>query len=120
VDIDGDRGRHQGKEMANDNAQHTVWNLLYEESTDTTELSSLLKVMVMLDDAPADFICDLTPQYAEICTRGRKLRAQLPAYLERQRATIVTNCPLPGVLQTLLIAYAATTPEDMWADGLLV
>jgi hypothetical protein len=37
----------------------------------TAELSSLLKVMVMLQDAPVDIIAKLSPQHAEICTRGR-------------------------------------------------
>jgi hypothetical protein len=84
------------------------------------ELSSLLKVMVMLDDAPADVTASLLPQHAAICTNGRRLRAQLPSYLEQQRTTVVTLCPLPGVLQTVFAAYAATTQSDMWADGLRV
>jgi hypothetical protein len=51
-------------------------------------LSELLKVMVMLEDAPTAFIVipNLPPQYTDICTRGRQLRAQLPSYLEQQRA----------------------------------
>jgi hypothetical protein len=81
---------------------------------------SLLKVMVMLGDAPADFIAKLTPPHAELCTRGRKLRAQLPSHLNHQQALITTYCPLPAVLQSLVVAYALTTPEDMWADGLRI
>jgi hypothetical protein len=96
-----------------------VWGYLCVEHANAVELSSLLRVMVMLEDAPADFIARLMPQHAELCERGRQLRAQLPSYLEQQRATIVTNCHLPAVLQSLVIAYAVTTPEDMWADGLL-
>jgi hypothetical protein len=46
-------------------------------------LSSVLKVMVMLEDAPVDIIAKLSvyisSQHAEICTRGRQLRAQLPS-----------------------------------------
>jgi hypothetical protein len=76
--------------------------------------------MVMLDDAPATFTTWLSPQHAEFCTRGKELRAQLLVYLKQQRAKIVAHCPLPTVLQTLVIAYAASTPEDMWTDGLLV
>jgi hypothetical protein len=48
------------------------------------------------------------------------LQAKLPSYLEQQRATIVANCPLPAVLQSLVIDYAAPTPEDMWTDGLRI
>jgi hypothetical protein len=88
--------------------------------TNVAELSSLLKVMVMLEDAPPFLIAKLSPQRADICTRGRQLRAQLPSYLEQQRAAVVTHCPLPGVLQSVVATYAATTPEDMWADGLRV
>jgi hypothetical protein len=69
--------------------------------------------MVMLDDAPATLITWLSPQHAELCTRDKKLRAQLPVYFKQQRAKIVAHCPLPTVLQTLVIAYATTTPEDM-------
>jgi hypothetical protein len=76
--------------------------------------------MVMLEDTPADFVDDALPQHADICTRGRKLRAQLPSFLEQQRAAVVAHCSLPDVLQSLVAAYAVTTPEDMWADGLRV
>jgi ankyrin repeat protein len=47
------------------------------------ELSSLIKVMVMLEDAPRFYIATLAPYDAELCTRGRELRAQLPSYLEQ-------------------------------------
>jgi hypothetical protein len=80
---------------------------------DAAELSSLLKVMVLLEDAPAGFIGLLSPQHVDICTRGQQLRAQLPSYLEQQRAAVVAHCPLPGVLQSLVAAYTVTTPEDM-------
>jgi hypothetical protein len=76
--------------------------------------------MVIIEDAPANFIASLLPQHSEICTRGRQLRAQLPSYLEQQRTAVVAHFPLPTVLQSLVVAYAATTPEDMWADGLRV
>jgi hypothetical protein len=82
--------------------------------------SSLLKVMVMLADAPDFFIADVLLQDAKICKRGKQFRAQLPSYLEQQQAAVVTHCPLPGVLQSIVVAYATTTPEDMWADGLRV
>jgi hypothetical protein len=104
----------------NDNYGQTVWvsiNLLGDESV---ELLSLLMVMVMLDDAPDYFIAKLSPRSSEICAHGRELRAQLPSYLEQQQAAVVAHCSLPAVLQSLVAAYAVTTPEDMWTDGLRV
>jgi hypothetical protein len=80
----------------------------------------LLKIMVMLEGAPADFTTQLSPQHAELCTRGQQLRAQLPSSLIEaawQRAAVVTYYPLHFVVA----AYAVvTTPEDMWVDGLQV
>jgi hypothetical protein len=81
-------------------------------------IASLLKVMVMLGDAPPYFVAKLSQAHAEIAARGQQYRVQLPSYLEQQRAMVVAHCPLPAVLQPLVGAYAATTPEDMWADGL--
>jgi hypothetical protein len=105
-----------------DDLGSTVWRMLLVQHGSFVELSSLFKVMVMLEVAPASFIASpwLSPQHKEICTRGRQLRAQLPSYLEQQRAVVVTHCPLPVVLQSIVVAYAATTPEDMWTDGLHV
>jgi hypothetical protein len=107
------------------NNSHTVWSRIslwgdHGGDHDAAELSSLLKVMVMLEDAPADFITRLSrsPQDADICTRGRQFRAQLPSYLEQQRAKVAAHCPLPAVLQSLVAAYSVTTSEDMWTDGL--
>jgi hypothetical protein len=104
-----------------DNNGDTVWDELnFWGDESAAELSSLLKVMVMLDDAPADFNTRLLQQHADICTQGRQLRAQLPSYLEQQRAAVVAHCFLPAVLQCLVAAYAVTTPDDMWTDGLRV
>jgi ankyrin repeat protein len=100
----------------------TVWDLLNLQDTDPESLESLLKIMVMLGDAPPAFVANLSPAHAEIATRGRQYRVQcqLPSYLKQQRATVVAYCPLPAVLQPLVGAYASFTPEDMWADGLRV
>jgi hypothetical protein len=116
-------GEHGASITERDNCGRTVWGNMYvllpkEESA--AELSFLLKVMVMLDDAPADFIIKLLPQHTNICTRGRHLRAELPSFLEQQQAAVVVHCSLPAVLQSLVATYAATTPEDMWTDGLRV
>jgi ankyrin repeat protein len=113
----------QGASMSESNNDgDTVWYIIILRTNldESAELFSLLKVMVMLEDAPADFIANpkLSPQHLDICTRGRQLRAQLPSYLKQQRAALVAQCPLPAVLRCLVTAYAVTTPEDMWADGL--
>ena len=106
-----------------DDMDRTVWNgLLLARVSYSTELFSLLKFMVMLEDAPSHYVNSprLSLQHAELCTRGRQLRAQLPSYLEQQRAAVVAHCPLPAKLLPLVAAYVATTPEDMWTDGLRV
>jgi hypothetical protein len=97
---------------------NTVWGLLELKDSDTKALESLLKIMVMLDDAPPAFVAKLSPAHTKIAMRGRQYRVQLPSYLEQQRAMVVAHCPLPAVLQPLVGAYAALTPEDMWTDGL--
>jgi hypothetical protein len=110
------------------NAHDTIWDTLQFPSQNSyaaqsplaTELSALLKVMVMLEDAPSTFVARLSPKHAKLCTQGWQLRAHLPSYRDRQKAKIVAHCPLPSVLQVLVISYAATTPEDMWANGLRV
>jgi hypothetical protein len=97
------------------------WTL---ERTRVAELSSLLKVLTLLPISPDHdrflpaFVARLLPQHAELCTRGRQLRARLPAYLEQQRASICTHCLLPAVLQDMVTAYALPTPEDLWSYGL--
>jgi ankyrin repeat protein len=96
----------------------TIWELLALQDADPIALASLLKIRVMLDDAPPAFVAKLSPAHAEIATRGQQYHAQLPSYLQQQRAMVVAHCPLPAVLQPLVEAYAALTPDDMWADGL--
>jgi hypothetical protein len=98
----------------------TVWTILNFKDTDTVALASLLKVMVMLDEAPSHFVAKLSPAHAALVTRGRQFRTQLPPYLDQQRASVVEHCPLPAVLQSIVAAYTATTPEHMWADGLRI
>jgi hypothetical protein len=102
------------------NAGQTVWEILQPDRASPEVLASLLKVMVMLDDAPPAFVAKLSPTHAELTTRGRYYRMQLPSYMEQQYALVVEHCPLLAVLQPLVAAYAATTPEDMWTDGLRV
>jgi hypothetical protein len=97
-----------------------VWSKLKLEDADADALASLLKVMVLLADAPPDFVAKLSPAHAELATRGLQLRAQLPSYLEQQKALVVAHCPLPAVLQPIVFGLAAPTPEDMWTEGLRV
>jgi hypothetical protein len=99
-----------------------VWGSLEkaEINADADALASLLKVMVLLADAPPDFVAKLSPAHAELATRGQQLRAQLPSYLEQQRALVVEHCPLPAALQPIVYGLAAPTPEDMWTDGLRI
>jgi hypothetical protein len=77
----------------------------------------LVKTIILLG-APPNF--DLYfHRHHKLIDKGRQLRAQLPAHLEERRALIVTHCPLPTVLQTLVAAYADPTNADVWESGLL-
>jgi hypothetical protein len=49
---------------------------------------------------------------------ANEILAHLPFHLDQQRAVVVTHCLLPAVLRSVVVTYAATTLEDMWADGL--
>jgi hypothetical protein len=98
----------------------TVWGMLEPDEADDDELDSLLKVMVLLDDAPANFIAKLASPQVILCQTGRQLRARLPAYLEQQRAEVIAHCTLPAALRPIVAAYAATTPQDVWLYGLRV
>jgi hypothetical protein len=95
-----------------------VWSHLkrHIRRADDVTLSSLLKHMVLLEDAPPAFLLFLVlePQHKQIIFQGRKLRAQLLVHLEQLRSVLIRHCPLPTVLQPLIAAYAAPTTEDMW------
>jgi hypothetical protein len=74
----------------------TVWSQLgynIHRSTEE-ELSELLKVMVLLGDAPADFSAQRSRQHGEIIAQGQQLRAQLPGYVREQHALLTLHCPL--------------------------
>jgi ankyrin repeat protein len=104
-----------------DNIGHTMWDILYlRRDIYSAEFSSLLKVMVILKDAPADFITRLSLKLANICTRDQRFRALLPSYLKQQRAAVIAHCSLPAVLQSIVAEHATTTPKDMWTNGLRV
>jgi hypothetical protein len=80
------------------------------------ELTSLLKVMVLLGDAPTTFIAKLQLHEAEIAFRGLQIRALRPPYLEQQQASIDAHCPLPAVLLAIVTTYVKPTTEDMWTN----
>jgi ankyrin repeat protein len=100
----------------------TVWDsislCLALASHVSTELLSLLKVMVLLDDASADFIAMMSPHNIEIIALGRQIRALQPSYMEQQHALINCISPLPSILQSIVATYAKPTSEDMWTDWL--
>jgi hypothetical protein len=109
-----------------------LWSMLlrdnrgYVRNAHLPELTSLLKAMVVLKDAPPKCItltgfmgCVLSPEHIEIFKEGRRLRARLPAYLDQQRISLLTHCPLPTVLQSLVAAYAEPTREDIWSSRLV-
>jgi hypothetical protein len=85
----------------------TVWMLLELKDASPMAIAALLKVMVMLGDAPPKFVAKLSQAHAEIAARGQQYRVQLPSYLEQQRAMVVAHCPFllccsPSLEHTLL------------------
>lgn len=99
-------------------ARLNVWRQLKIADADDAVLTSLLKIMIMLDDAPRNFIARLLPHHADIVTRGQQLREQLPLHLESQRVLVDAHCPLPAVIHSIVIEYAVTTIDEMWENGL--
>jgi hypothetical protein len=85
-----------------------VWEQLKLEGVgaDAHALALLLKVMVLLADAPPDFVAKLSPEHTELATRGQQFRVQLPSYLEQQRALVVAHCLLPAALQPIVYGLA--------------
>jgi ankyrin repeat protein len=97
----------------------SVWDSVADNlwlCPDESELTSLLKVMVLLGDAPTNFIYKLPLEYAVIIVRGTPIRALRPLYREQQQASVDAHCPLPAVLLAIVTAYAEPTIEDMWTD----
>jgi hypothetical protein len=96
----------------------SVWRHLrhHIQRANRTELSSLLRVMVLLDDAPPEFVSLLKLADARIVAQGQHFRDLLPSYLEQQPRLVVIHCPLPAVLKPIVAEYAAFTQEDIWTD----
>jgi ankyrin repeat protein len=101
-----------------DGEHESVWDHFNLANFDQSEaeLQSLLKVMVLLGDAPPDFIARLEQQNSDIAIQGRHIRALRPSYLEQQHVLTTATSLLPTVFQSIVIAYAEPTPEDMWTD----
>jgi hypothetical protein len=104
--------------------EQTVWRLCSQRSWhyEAAVLSSLLKVITVLGDVPSDswFKDKFRASDIRIITEGQKLRARLPSFLEQQRARLVAHCPLPAVLQKLVVDYALPTCDDIWEGKLRV
>jgi hypothetical protein len=95
-------------------------NLLFDHNLiEAAKLSSVLKVLTLIGDAPTELTGNFSGQHNEIIDEGRFLRAQLPAYLEQRHAMLASTCPLPTVLQHLVAAYAKPTRQDVWESRLL-
>jgi hypothetical protein len=58
----------------------------------------------------------LKPQHLRIFAQGRRLREQLPSYLEGQEILLAAHCTISTVLLPLVAAYAKPTHEDIWKD----
>lgn len=97
-----------------------VWRQLERQITylDDAGLTSLLRVMVLLGDAPSWFLQKLKPQHRSIVEQGPQIRALKPVYLLKRRALLAENAPMPAVLENLVATYAEPTQEDMWIDWL--
>jgi hypothetical protein len=91
-----------------------LWDILSVPVCDV-EFVSLLKVIVLLSDAPPDFIAKLSLENTQIMTLGRQIRVLRPSYLEQHKVLKSTG-PLPSVLQSIVATYAEPTPKDMRTD----
>jgi hypothetical protein len=95
-----------------------AWHYIRYQN-DSAEVSSQIKVITLICDAPANLIDQFSPQHAALIEDGRQLCARLPAYIEQWSASLTTHCPLPAVLQSLVATYAEPTRADVWDSMLL-
>jgi hypothetical protein len=102
------------------NAGETVWDRLKLEGADPAALTFLLQAISLLGSAPPRFVVKLSSKQAQLVAKGQRLRMQLPSYLGEQKFVLFEHCPLPNVLQALVVAYATPTRQDVWTDGLHV
>jgi hypothetical protein len=109
----------------------TVWTFIKRrvQTAAAAELSALLRVMVLMDDAPPAFrpYTESVPipemkvkvEHARIIAQGMKLRARLPYYKQQQRSLLAAKSRLPNVLLSIVIEYATPTTDDIWEEGWL-
>jgi hypothetical protein len=85
-----------------------------------TAVTSLLRVMVLKCDPPAELVALLSIEHALVVQEGARLRMRLPEYLaRRRRAVLDAPCPLIAPLQALVQGYEVlTSTEELWATGL--
>jgi hypothetical protein len=57
----------------------------------TAKLSSVLKVLTLIVDAPTEPTGNFLREHNAIVDEGRSLHAQLPAYLEQRHAMLISN-----------------------------
>jgi hypothetical protein len=103
----------------------SAWNLLVQprhcrRDRDEAAFSRLLRVMLLMGDAPAHFADTLSPALQALVLEGGRLRARLPAYLVRRQALLDTHSPvLLPPLGALVHGYMElTTTDELWATGL--
>jgi hypothetical protein len=103
----------------------TVWDMLvvYLKEANQTEiltLTGLLQVMVLRSAPPPALVALLSPEPGRVVQEGARLRARLPAYLERRRALLDAHCPvLLPTLRAVVHGYMELTiTEELWATGL--
>jgi hypothetical protein len=101
----------------------SAWDSLvqpHNKGMDEADLSHLLRVMLLMGDAPAHFVDTLSPALQALVLQGGRLRARLPAYLVRRQALLDTHCPmLLPQLRDLVHGYMElTTTDELWATGL--
>jgi hypothetical protein len=99
-----------------------IWHIIdFNIKSHELELSTLLKVMVLLGDAPPKFRRELlSTSHYQIVTDGYNLRHRLPLYLKQQQALLVAHCPLTTVLQSIVAGYFELTHDDIWDTQLRI
>jgi hypothetical protein len=88
-------------------------------NSDSEALTSLLRVIVLIEDPPASAVAALAPEHVQV-VEVAQLRTRLPAYLARRRAILDEHYPLIPPLLALVRDYdpEPTTTEEIWATGL--
>jgi hypothetical protein len=104
---------------------HTVWDMLDEHFVGvdefwhtSSEVTALLRVMVLQDDPPDSVVATL-PEHKLVMQEGARLRAGLPTYLAQRRVLLDLHCPLLEPLRSIVHGYEEpTTTEELWATGI--